>query len=84
MNSNKPKILIISSDTGGGHRSAAAAIVAQLSGWDVNPAEHYDAKSHLRWTVRANQCLEYSLYATFTGDAHERVRQAVEQMASSR
>lgn len=28
MNSNKPKILILSSDTGGGHRSAAAAIVA--------------------------------------------------------
>jgi UDP-N-acetylglucosamine:LPS N-acetylglucosamine transferase len=28
MNSNQPKILIISSDTGGGHRSAAAAIVA--------------------------------------------------------
>jgi UDP-N-acetylglucosamine:LPS N-acetylglucosamine transferase len=28
VNSNKPKILIISSDTGGGHRSAAAAIVA--------------------------------------------------------
>jgi UDP-N-acetylglucosamine:LPS N-acetylglucosamine transferase len=30
MNSNGPKILIISSDTGGGHRSAAAAIVAGL------------------------------------------------------
>ena len=28
MDSNAPKILIISSDTGGGHRSAAAAIVA--------------------------------------------------------
>src|ERR1700681_1815143 len=28
MNPNAPKILIISSDTGGGHRSAAAAIVA--------------------------------------------------------
>jgi UDP-N-acetylglucosamine:LPS N-acetylglucosamine transferase len=28
MNPNGPKILIISSDTGGGHRSAAAAIVA--------------------------------------------------------
>jgi processive 1,2-diacylglycerol beta-glucosyltransferase len=28
MNSNAPKILILSSDTGGGHRSAAAAIVA--------------------------------------------------------
>ncbi|HWW77599.1 MAG TPA: hypothetical protein VNZ44_19505, partial [Pyrinomonadaceae bacterium] len=26
--SNAPKILIISSDTGGGHKSAAAAIVA--------------------------------------------------------
>jgi hypothetical protein len=26
MNPNAPKILIISSDTGGGHRSAAAAI----------------------------------------------------------
>lgn len=30
MNPNTPKILIISSDTGGGHRSAAAAIVAGL------------------------------------------------------
>src|ERR1041385_3131957 len=30
MNSNGPKILIISSDTGGGHRSAAAAIVAGI------------------------------------------------------
>ncbi|HVS21663.1 MAG TPA: glycosyltransferase [Pyrinomonadaceae bacterium] len=30
MNPNAPKILIISSDTGGGHRSAAAAIVAGL------------------------------------------------------
>ena len=30
MNPNSPKILIISSDTGGGHRSAAAAIVAGL------------------------------------------------------
>jgi UDP-N-acetylglucosamine:LPS N-acetylglucosamine transferase len=29
-NTNRPKILIISSDTGGGHRSAAAAIVAGL------------------------------------------------------
>jgi processive 1,2-diacylglycerol beta-glucosyltransferase len=28
MNQNTPKILILSSDTGGGHRSAAAAIVA--------------------------------------------------------
>jgi UDP-N-acetylglucosamine:LPS N-acetylglucosamine transferase len=30
MNPNPPKILIISSDTGGGHRSAAAAIVAGI------------------------------------------------------
>jgi len=30
MNPNGPKILIISSDTGGGHRSAAAAIVAGI------------------------------------------------------
>lgn len=30
MNSNHPKILILSSDTGGGHRSAAAAIVAGI------------------------------------------------------
>ena len=30
MNPNAPKILIISSDTGGGHRSAAAAIVAGI------------------------------------------------------
>src|SRR2546422_2975077 len=30
MNLNAPKILIISSDTGGGHRSAAAAIVAGI------------------------------------------------------
>jgi UDP-N-acetylglucosamine:LPS N-acetylglucosamine transferase len=33
MNSNAPKILIISSDTGGGHRSAAAAIVAGIEGF---------------------------------------------------
>ena len=32
MSDNKPKILIISSDTGGGHRSAAAAIVAGIEG----------------------------------------------------
>ncbi len=32
MNPNAPKILIISSDTGGGHRSAAAAIVAGIQG----------------------------------------------------
>jgi processive 1,2-diacylglycerol beta-glucosyltransferase len=31
MNQNTPKILIISSDTGGGHRSAAAAIVGGLT-----------------------------------------------------
>src|SRR3954465_1532522 len=30
MNNNRPKILILSSDTGGGHRSAAAAIVAGI------------------------------------------------------
>src|SRR5258706_15766738 len=30
MPDNAPKILIISSDTGGGHRSAAAAIVAGI------------------------------------------------------
>src|SRR5574341_309131 len=30
MNSTNPKILILSSDTGGGHRSAAAAIVAGI------------------------------------------------------
>src|SRR5262245_16071611 len=30
MNPNAPKILILSSDTGGGHRSAAAAIVAGI------------------------------------------------------
>src|SRR5437762_7578505 len=30
MNPNNPKILILSSDTGGGHRSAAAAIVAGI------------------------------------------------------
>src|SRR5712691_9820503 len=30
MNSNAPKILIISSDTGGGHRSAASAIAAGI------------------------------------------------------
>jgi UDP-N-acetylglucosamine:LPS N-acetylglucosamine transferase len=33
MNPNAPKILIISSDTGGGHRSAAAAIVAGIQGF---------------------------------------------------
>ena len=33
MNHDGPKILIISSDTGGGHRSAAAAIVAGIEGF---------------------------------------------------
>src|SRR6266403_3750897 len=33
MNPNAPKILIISSDTGGGHRSAASAIVAGIEGF---------------------------------------------------
>jgi UDP-N-acetylglucosamine:LPS N-acetylglucosamine transferase len=33
MPDNTPKILIISSDTGGGHRSAAAAIVAGIQGF---------------------------------------------------
>jgi UDP-N-acetylglucosamine:LPS N-acetylglucosamine transferase len=33
MNPNAAKILIISSDTGGGHRSAAAAIVAGIQGF---------------------------------------------------
>src|SRR6187399_2325904 len=32
--------------------------------WSVIPAEHYDAKSHLRWTVRMNQCFEYLLHMT--------------------
>jgi len=32
--------------------------------WSVYSAEHYDAKSHLRWTVRMNQCFEYMLHMT--------------------
>ena len=34
------------------------------STWSNHAMEQLDAKSHLRWTVRANQCLEYNLYAT--------------------
>jgi hypothetical protein len=41
-----PKILIISSDTGGGHRSAAAAIVAGVQ-------KFFDGESYaIAWCVR--------------------------------
>jgi hypothetical protein len=30
--------------------------------WNVVPASHYDAKSHVRFKVRANQCLQYTLH----------------------
>jgi hypothetical protein len=31
--------------------------------WNTIPGEHYDALSYLRWKVRANGCLEYSLFS---------------------
>jgi len=46
MNSNVPKILIISSDTGGGHRSAAAAIVAGIQNF-------VEGESYAIRTIRA-------------------------------
>jgi processive 1,2-diacylglycerol beta-glucosyltransferase len=46
MTSNSPKILIISSDTGGGHRSAAAAIVAGIQNF-------VEGESYAIRTVRA-------------------------------
>src|SRR5947207_2129562 len=46
MNSRIPKILIISSDTGGGHRSAAAAIVAGVQ-------KFLDSESYAIRVVRA-------------------------------
>ncbi|HEY6045563.1 MAG TPA: glycosyltransferase [Pyrinomonadaceae bacterium] len=46
MNSNKPKILILSSDTGGGHRSAAAAIVAGVQSF-------FQGESHAIRVIRA-------------------------------
>ena len=41
-----PKILIVSSDTGGGHRSAAASIVAGLE-------KHFEGRPHAVRVVRA-------------------------------
>ena len=46
MNLNGPKILIISSDTGGGHRSAAAAIVAGIQ-------KFVEGESYAIRTIRA-------------------------------
>jgi len=46
MDPNAPKILIISSDTGGGHRSAAAAIVAGIQSF-------VEGESYTIQTVRA-------------------------------
>ena len=46
MDPNAPKILIISSDTGGGHRSAAAAIVAGIQ-------DFVEGESYAIRTVRA-------------------------------
>lgn len=43
---NKPKILILSSDTGGGHRSAAAAIVAGVQSF-------FQGESHAIRVIRA-------------------------------
>lgn len=69
MNPNAPKILIISSDTGGGHRSAAAAIVAGIEGFvrgesyavrvvrAVEESHHLAAKlvSIYNWLLRNKQ-----------------------------
>jgi len=69
MNSNAPKILIISSDTGGGHRSAAAAIVAGIQSFvegesyairvvrAVEEAHHITAKlvGLYNWMLRNRQ-----------------------------
>jgi UDP-N-acetylglucosamine:LPS N-acetylglucosamine transferase len=69
MNPNAPKILIISSDTGGGHRSAAAAIVAGIQGFvegesyairvvkAIEEAHHITAKlvAIYNWVLRNKQ-----------------------------
>jgi UDP-N-acetylglucosamine:LPS N-acetylglucosamine transferase len=69
MNSNKPKILILSSDTGGGHRSAAAAIVAGVQSFfkgesyairvirAVEESHHISAKlvAIYNWVLRNRQ-----------------------------
>ena len=69
INTNKPKILIISSDTGGGHRSAAAAIVAGVQNFlegqsyairvvrAVEESHHISAKlvNLYNWVLRNKQ-----------------------------
>ena len=69
INTNKPKILIISSDTGGGHRSAAAAIVAGIQNFlegqsyairvvrAVEESHHISAKlvNLYNWVLRNKQ-----------------------------
>lgn len=69
MNQNTPKILIISSDTGGGHRSAAAAIVGGLQKfWEgqsfaVRTVKAIEESHHItrrlvavyNWTLRNKQ-----------------------------
>jgi UDP-N-acetylglucosamine:LPS N-acetylglucosamine transferase len=69
INPNRPKILIISSDTGGGHRSAAAAIVAGVQKFlesesyavrvvrAVEESHHISAKlvSLYNWVLRNRQ-----------------------------
>lgn len=69
MNPNTPKILIISSDTGGGHRSAAAAIVGGLTKfWEgqsfaVRTVKAIEESHHItrrlvgvyNWTLRNKQ-----------------------------
>jgi len=69
INTNKPKILIISSDTGGGHRSAAAAIVAGVQNFlegqsyairvvrAVEESHHISAKlvNLYNWVLRNRQ-----------------------------
>ena len=36
---------------------------ATSGSWNVHPADHYDAKSHLKWKFRVSQCITYSLFA---------------------
>jgi UDP-N-acetylglucosamine:LPS N-acetylglucosamine transferase len=78
MNPNAPKILILSSDTGGGHRSAAAAIVAGIQSFvkgesyairtirAVEEAHHITAKlvAIYNWILRNRQhWMKYMFWA---------------------
>jgi len=47
--------------------------------WQIVPGEHYDALSHVRFKVHANQCLEYTLHmqveaGTIAGSAWAEIR----------